>query len=75
MEDRNERSSNDDLGDDGASAVKDVLVIVMVVGCFAMCVAYVGLCDRIIGPDEAGSGIDPQSDDESAEPATAEAER
>ena len=29
----------------------DLLFVAIVVGFFAVCVAYVRLCDRIIGPD------------------------
>jgi hypothetical protein len=41
--------------------MKDVLVVLMTLGFFGVCVAYVGLCDRIVGPDgptldEAGDG-------------------
>lgn len=32
--------------------MKDVLVVLMTLGFFGICVAYVGLCDRIVGPDE-----------------------
>lgn len=32
--------------------MRDVVVILMTVGFFALCVLYVGLCDRIVGPDE-----------------------
>ena len=32
--------------------MRDVLVVAMTLGFFALCVAYVNLCDRIIGPDE-----------------------
>jgi len=31
--------------------VNDVIVIALAVGFFGLCVAYIGLCDRIIGPD------------------------
>ena len=36
--------------------MSDVLVIVMTVGFFALCVAYVALCDRIVGADDPESG-------------------
>jgi hypothetical protein len=41
--------------------MNDLLVVLMTLGFFGICVAYVGLCDRIVGPDEpethdAGSG-------------------
>lgn len=32
--------------------MKDLIVVVMTVAFFAVCVAYVALCDRIIGPDD-----------------------
>lgn len=32
--------------------MKDVVVILMTLGFFAVCVAYVALCDRIVGPDD-----------------------
>ena len=31
--------------------MNDVVVIALAVGFFSLCVAYIGLCDRIIGPD------------------------
>ena len=31
--------------------MKDLIVILMTFGFFGLCVAYVALCDRIIGPD------------------------
>jgi hypothetical protein len=31
--------------------MRDVVVLAVVAGFFALCVAYVWLCDRIIGPD------------------------
>jgi len=31
--------------------VKDLIVILMTFGFFGLCVAYVALCDRIVGPD------------------------
>lgn len=39
--------------------MRDLLVVVMTTGFFAVCVAYVALCDRIVGPD------DPSTDGES----------
>lgn len=32
--------------------MNDLLVVLMTLGFFAICVAYVGLCDRIVGADE-----------------------
>jgi hypothetical protein len=32
--------------------VKDLIVIAMTLAFFGICVAYVALCNRIIGPDE-----------------------
>jgi hypothetical protein len=34
--------------------VADLVFIVIVVAFFALCVGYVRLCDRIIGPDSPG---------------------
>ncbi len=31
--------------------MKDLIVVLMTVGFFAACVAYVALCDRIVGAD------------------------
>ncbi len=31
--------------------MSDVLMLALTAACFAVCVAYVSLCDRIIGPD------------------------
>ncbi len=36
--------------------MKDVLVILLTLGFFALCVAYVALCDRIVGPDDVADG-------------------
>jgi hypothetical protein len=33
--------------------VADLLFVVITIAFFAICVAYVGVCDRIIGPDPA----------------------
>jgi hypothetical protein len=35
--------------------VADLLFMVITIAFFAVCVAYVRLCDRIIGPDPAPS--------------------
>ena len=37
----------------------DLLFVVITVAFFAVCVAYVRLCDRIIGPDPAPSASTP----------------
>lgn len=31
--------------------MKDLVVILMTLGFFALCVGYVALCDRVVGPD------------------------
>jgi hypothetical protein len=31
--------------------MRDLLVLAVTFGFFALCIAYVALCDRIIGPD------------------------
>ena len=35
-------------------------MVVLVVGFFAVCVAYVALCDRIVGPDVVAAAPDPE---------------
>lgn len=35
--------------------MKDLTVVLMTVGFFVACVAYVALCDRIVGADEQDS--------------------
>lgn len=37
--------------------MRDLLVLAVTLGFFALCVAYVALCDRIIGPDPS-PGVD-----------------
>jgi hypothetical protein len=45
--------------------VTDLLFIVIVVAFFVLCVGYVRLCDRIIGPDPAArESSDPAASDE-----------
>lgn len=39
--------------------MRDVLVLLMTVGFFGLCLGYIGLCDRIVGSDEAESGTAP----------------
>ena len=41
--------------------MKDVVVVLMTLGFFAVCVAYVVLCDRIVGPDEQDGETDPSA--------------
>ena len=38
--------------------MRDVLMLLLIATFFALCIAYVAWCDRIIGPDtaEAGAG-------------------
>lgn len=48
--------------------MKDLVVILMTVGFFALCVVYVALCDRIVGPDDQGGET---AESESAGGATA----
>lgn len=48
--------------------MKDLIVLLMTFGFFGLCVAYVALCDRIVGPDpdpEAVAG--PETDAVSVE--------
>ena len=39
--------------------MRDLLVLAVIFGFFALCVAYVALCDRIIGPDPVLAADDP----------------
>ena len=39
----------------------DLIVLAMILAFFAVCIAYVALCDRIIGPDPAQVAIDPDT--------------
>jgi hypothetical protein len=39
--------------------MRDLLVLAVTFGFFALCVAYVALCDRIIGPDPVRGADDP----------------
>jgi hypothetical protein len=45
----------------------DVVMVLVLLGFFALCVAYVGWCGRIIGPDPDDPD-DPDDLDESGEP-------
>ena len=40
--------------------MKDVVVILMTFGFFALCVGYVALCDRIVGPDDVDADRAPE---------------
>lgn len=40
--------------------MRDLLVLIVTFGFFALCVAYVALCDRIIGPDPLPVADDPE---------------
>jgi hypothetical protein len=40
----------------------DLLVIVLVLGFFGLCVAFVNGCDRIIGPDDEADFGTPETD-------------
>jgi hypothetical protein len=42
--------------------VNDLWMIAATLGFFAVCAAYVALCDRIVGPDEIGSPTDVSTD-------------
>ena len=46
--------------------MRDLLMLVLIAAFFAMCIAYVAWCDRIIGPDAApfaGGGTDAGASD------------
>jgi hypothetical protein len=46
--------------------MRDFLMLLLIAGFFALCIAYVWWCDRIIGPDPADLADHP---DEAREPA------
>ena len=39
----------------------DLLVVLVTLAFFAVCAAYVNLCDRVIGPDEAIANAAPEA--------------
>ena len=39
----------------------DLLVVLVTLAFFAVCAAYVNLCDRVIGPDEAIASTAPDA--------------
>jgi hypothetical protein len=41
--------------------MNDLLVVLMTIGFFAVCIAYVALCDRIVGPDEDDLDLEPDA--------------
>ncbi|MEP6658629.1 MAG: hypothetical protein ABJD24_01795 [Acidimicrobiales bacterium] len=47
--------------------MRDVIILVGTIAFFALCVGYVGLCDRIIGPDPVDAD---ESDDVERETTT-----
>ena len=59
------------LGSSSAGAynrrMADLLVLILVLGFFGVCVAFVYGCDRIIGPDDDADLDDADLDDTSAE--------
>jgi hypothetical protein len=46
-----------------AGDVKDVLILLLVAAFFALCIAYVWWCDRIIGPDAAEVRADQRAEE------------
>lgn len=56
----------------------DVLFLLITVAFFAICVAFVQLCDKIIGPDSEHGDLtelgEPDGDRAPADPATVDAE-
>ena len=48
----------------------DLVLVAVMVAFIALCVGYIGWCDRIIGPDalDDQSGVDPLPDDALARP-------
>lgn len=55
---------NDDLSstDTGGTLMTDLVLVLATLAFVALCVAYVGWCDRIVGPDD-WAGDDPAGDD------------
>jgi hypothetical protein len=49
--------------------VGDLVVLLMTFGFFVLCVAYVALCDRVVGPDDPDAA--PRPDDAAAVDAVA----
>jgi len=47
--------------------VADLLFVVITIAFFVLCVAYVRMCDRIIGPDPAAPPVEPHEDAEREE--------
>jgi hypothetical protein len=47
--------------------MRDVIVLAIIAVFFALCVAYVRWCDRIIGPDPADLGEDDAGDVDDAD--------
>jgi hypothetical protein len=41
--------------------MRDVIYIAIATGFFAICIAYISLCDRIIGPDPVDAESESQS--------------
>lgn len=38
----------------------DLIFVAVIIGFIALCVAYIGWCDRIIGPDDPPADVTPQ---------------
>ncbi len=52
--------------------MRDVLMLLLIAAFFALCIAYVAWCDRIIGPDPAemgaGGGSDARANEDAGAP-------
>jgi hypothetical protein len=42
--------------------MRDVVVILLTLGFFALCIAYVALCDRVVGADDPDTGPEPDGE-------------
>ena len=41
--------------------MRDILMLLLIAAFFAVCLAYVWWCDRIIGPDEPTESVSPDT--------------
>jgi hypothetical protein len=46
--------------------MRDVLMLLLIAAFFAVCIAYVWWCDRIIGPDQVDSVEDREAEEVTA---------
>lgn len=46
----------------------DLVYVAIILAFTAICIAYIGWCDRIIGPDQPDTASDPSADTSSVDP-------